>query len=217
MEQVNNDHFGGVFYINLERRPDRRKEIERELGRLGLQFERFNGVDKKPGIVGCGLSHLAVLKEARERGLPNVLIFEDDFEFLVPKELFWSQINKFFELRMPYDVLMLSYNIEAEDNDLMALHNVKPSEPVNDLIFKVNSNSTASGYIVHSYFYDALIELYEENLPLLESTGKHWIYANDQIWKKLQPTAKWYGFNTRIGRQRASYSDNSLKFIFSGK
>jgi len=104
-----------------------------------------------------------------------------------------------------------------EDNHFLASQNINPSEPVNDLIFKVNSNSTASGYIVHSYFYDALIELYEESLPLLETTGKHWIYANDQVWKKLQPTAKWYGFNIRLGRQRASYSDNSLKFIFSGK
>lgn len=202
-DKPNNTHFGGVFYINLERREDRRVEIEKELEGAGLQFERFNAFDRKPGIVGCGLSHLAVLKEARDRGLPNVLIFEDDFEFLVNKEEFWTKINTFFDMRIPYDVLMFSYNIES-------------STPFNDLVCIVGAATTASAYVVNSYFYDALIELYEENFPLLESTGKHWIYANDQIWKKLQPKARWYAFNTRLGRQRGSYSDNSNIYIFSG-
>jgi glycosyl transferase family 25 len=203
MDQPDNSHFGGVFYINLERRKDRREEIEKELNSVGLNFERFDAFDRKPGIVGCGLSHLAVIKEARDRGLPNVLIFEDDFEFLVKKEEFWTHINAFFNTCIPYDVLMFSYNIEK-------------SSPYNDLIFKVDSATTASAYVVHSYFYDSIINLYEENLPILESTGKHWIYANDQIWKKLQPAARWYAFNSRLGRQRGSYSDNSLQYIFSG-
>jgi len=203
MEKPNSEHFGGVFYINLAKRTDRRQEIETELNSVELPFERFEGIERSPGIVGCGYSHLAVLKEARERGLPNVLIFEDDFEFLVPKNEFWINVNTFFESRIPYDVLMFSYNIEK-------------SRPFNNLIFKVDATTTASAYLVNSYFYDSIIELYEENLPLLESTGKHWIYANDQIWKKLQPAAKWYAFNLRLGRQRGSYSDNSLEFMDRG-
>jgi len=203
MEKPNSEHFGGVFYINLAKRTDRRQEIETELNSVELPFERFEGIERSPGIVGCGYSHLAVLKEARERGLPNVLIFEDDFEFLVPKNEFWINVNTFFESRIPYDVLMFSYNIEK-------------SRPFNNLIFKVDATTTASAYLVNSYFYDTIIELYEENLPLLESTGKHWIYANDQIWKKLQPAAKWYAFNIRLGRQRGSYSDNSLEFMDRG-
>jgi len=203
MEKPNNEHFGGVFYINLAKREDRRAEIEKELLSIDLDFERFEGIEKSPGIVGCGYSHLAVLKMARERGLSNVLIFEDDFELLVSKEEFWRNINTFFESRIPYDVLMFSYNIEK-------------SQPFNDLVFKVDSTTTASAYVVNSYFYDTLIELYEENLPILKSTGKHWIYANDQIWKRLQPAAAWYAFHKRLGRQRGSYSDNSLEFMDRG-
>lgn len=201
--EIDLENLGGVFYINLEKRKDRLLQIENELTTYGLPFERFEAIEMKPGIVGCGYSHLAVLKEARERGLPNVLIFEDDFEFIVDKTEFWSQINRFFEMRIPYDVLMFSYNIES-------------SSPFNDLVFKVEAATTASAYLVNSYFYDDLIDLYDENIPLLKSTGKHWIYANDQIWKKLQPAAKWYAFNTRLGRQRGSYSDNSLEFMDRG-
>ena len=57
-------------------------------------------------------------------------------------------------------------------------------------------------------------------MPLLESTRQHWIYCNDQIWKRFQETDNWYYFTTRIGKQRAGYSDNGgcyvevSKFIF---
>lgn len=197
------EHFGGVYFINLAKRVDRKIQIEKELESVDLVGERFEAIEHSPGIVGCGYSHLAVLKLARDCGLENVLIFEDDFEFLVDKDVFWSNINQFFEKHLPYDVLMFSYNIEK-------------MRPVDDLIFKVDATTTASAYVVHSYFYDTLIELYETYLPLLKSTGKHWIYANDQIWKKLQPTAAWYAFNVRLGRQRGSYSDNSLEYMDRG-
>jgi len=203
MDSSNSEHFGGVYYINLAKRTDRRLLMENELNMIGISGERFEGIELSPGIVGCGYSHLAVLKEARDRGLENVLIFEDDFEFIVDKSVFWAQVNSFFERRIPYDVLMFSYNIEK-------------SRPFNDLVFKVEAATTASAYVVNSYFYDALIELYETNLPILKSTGRHWIYANDQIWKRLQPTAQWYAFNTRLGRQRGSFSDNSLEYMDRG-
>lgn len=194
---------GGVFYINLERRKDRRAEIEAELAAVGLEGERFVGIECTPGIVGCGLSHLAVLRLARDRGLKNVLILEDDFRFLVTKEVFWERLRRFFARGRPFDVLMFSYATEQ-------------TEPVDDLIMKVVSADTASAYIVSSEFYEPLIELYETYLPLLVSTGKHWIYANDQIWKRLQPGAQWFAFVERMGKQRGSYSDNSLQYMDRG-
>ena len=196
-------HIDGVFYINLDKRDDRNAEVLLEFDKVGLAVERFSGIEMKPGIVGCGYSHLAVLKLARERGYKNVLIFEDDFEFLVSKSEFWKQINQFFSSNVDYDVLMLSYNLEK-------------SAPVNDIFFKVLAATTASAYIVNSCFYDELITLYEKNMPLLLATGQHWIYANDQIWKSLQPLRKWYGFCVRIGKQRRSYSDNSLQIMDFG-
>jgi len=193
-------HIDGVFYINLDRRPDRLAEISEELSLLGLSAERFPGIDRKPGILGCGLSHLGVLKLARARGYRNVMIFEDDFTLLVTKNEFWRQIRLFFDTVLDYDVVMLSYNVEK-------------SVPYNDLCFRIESATTASGYIVNSQFFDALISLYEEAMPLLESTSQHWFYANDQVWKRLQPGAKWYGFCLRLGKQRRSYSDNSLQMM----
>ena len=89
------DLVDGIFYINLDHRTDRKEEIEKELRDIGLPFERFSAIPTCPGIIGCGYSHLSVLKEARRRGYKNVLIFEDDFEFLINSTTFHGYMKDF--------------------------------------------------------------------------------------------------------------------------
>ncbi len=197
------DFFGGVVYINLERRKDRREQIEAELARLGISGERFEAIDRQPGIVGCGYSHLEVLKLARQRGWRNVLILEDDFEALGTAEEFWGPVTEFFRRGEPFDVLMLAYYAEGW-------------VPVDDLLIKILNGQTASAYVVDSGFYDQIIDLYSWAIPELERTGRHWEFANDQVWKRLQPAARWLAFRQRLGRQRASYSDNTQSFMDYG-
>ena len=197
------NHIGGIVYINLDRRPDRKTSIETELANMGItDYERFTAIERPPGqgIVGCGYSHLAVLKLAKERQYPNILIFEDDFYFTVSKDELRKSMAEFFEsdISTDYDVCMLSYN----------LHNSQDC-PDTPFLKRVTYAQTASGYIVHSRYYDTLIQLYEWAIPLLESTGKHWVYANDIVWADLQKKDKWYCFSQRIGKQLPGFSDNA--------
>jgi GR25 family glycosyltransferase involved in LPS biosynthesis len=196
-----------VVYINLDRRADRRAEMEAELLKMGLQAERFSGIVpapglvKRPGILGCGHSHLAVLKKARDEGWPNVLIFEDDFQCVVEPKVLHETIDNFFkEFKEDWDVFMLSYSLEAE-------------KPYNDLFGYVLSATTASGYLVNQRFYPALIKVLEDAMVQLQATEYHWHYSNDQVWKTLQPKAKWMYSMVRLGIQRPSYSDNSYEFM----
>ena len=193
----------GVFHINLDSRTDRRKEVEEELNGIGIPFERFPAIKGNPGLVGCGYSHMEVLKIARSRGYRAVLIFEDDFQFLVSKEKFWALLDAAKEEVPSYDVIMLGYNIQS-------------AVPFSQHFQKVLEAQTASAYVVSAKFYDTLINCYEYAMPLLQSSGRHWDYANDQIWKKFQPGANWYAFKERIGKQRASYSDNAENFVDYG-
>jgi glycosyl transferase family 25 len=193
-----------AFFINLDRRKDRLEQIQAEVERAGIVCERFSAIERNPGILGCGLSHLAVLKEAKARSYPSVLILEDDFELTVSPEEFHTTLQEFFALEIPWDVLMISYHINSG----------APTEY--PMLQKVLDGQTASGYIVNAHFYDTLISLYETAMPLLKSTGRHWDYANDQVWKKIQPTSNWYALTKRQGRQRASYSDNCQKFMDYG-
>ena len=189
-----------AVYINLDHRTDRRAEIESECARLGVPVERFPARTSVTPSHGCTLSHLEVLKLAKERGLPEVLIFEDDFQFLITREE-WTELLA--HLPADYDVVMLSYNLLR-------------SEPYNDRFGRVLEVQTASGYLVHSRFYDTLIETMEDGYARFLETGAHWLYTNDQYWKRLQPTARWYYSLLRVGKQRPGFSDLGQKFVDNG-
>lgn len=197
------DNLKKVVYINLERRNDRRRLFEAEMARMDMKAERFTAIEKTPGLLGCHLSHLQVLKQAREEGVANVLIFEDDFEFLVSKDVLQEQLHSFFASNIDYDVLMFSYKVEQ-------------SSPINNTVSRTTDVQTMSGYLVHKRFYNALIENLERNYLLLEATRAHWLYLNDQCWKSLQKDHVFLYFNTRLGKQRASYSDLSMVYIDYG-
>ena len=188
-----------IFYINLDKRTDRREHMEALLSTYGLEAERFVAIPRpEQGILGCGLSHLAVLKLAKERNYQNVLIFEDDFTFLVSPETFREKIAHLFrENAIPFDVCMLAYNM-------------RESAPLeSDVFMRAILAHTASAYLVQHHYYDKLIQLYEWAMPLLEQTGAHWIYANDMVWQELQRNDRWIAFRERIGKQIAGYSDNA--------
>jgi len=196
----------GAFYINLDSRQDRREQLEGELAKIGITgCERFPAIKRNPGILGCGYSHLGVLKEAKQRGYASVLIFEDDFEFLVDKDTFWRTMDSVTAdlSGANYDVIMLGYYVPK-------------SVPHTANLMKVMEAQAPSAYIVHSRMYDRLISLYEWAMPLLQVTGEHWEYANDQVWKCLQPNSEWYATMLRIGRQRASFSDCNGAFANYG-
>ena len=188
-----------IIYINLDKRTDRREHMEKQLENFGLTAERFSAIENEEGIVGCGLSHLNVLKIAKERKYKNILILEDDFLFLVSSEKFFENLKE-LEKYKNFDVCMISYNCNNYKN-------------IDDTIFmKINFAQTASGYIINSHYYDKLISLYEWSIPLLEQTKMHWEYANDVVWKNLQKDDNWIGFKERQGKQMACYSDNSKQF-----
>jgi len=187
-----------AFYINLDRRTDRRTEIEKEFADKGLTVERFAAIEYVPAGIGCNLSHIEVLKLARDRRYESVMIFEDDFQFLVTKEE-WDQLIA----RLPerYDVVMLAYNLVS-------------STPHDETFHRVQEVQTTSGYIVHSRFYETLIMRWEEGARLfMESPHLDWCYILDQYWKPLQPGAEWFSYQTRVGKQRSGFSDLSRQFV----
>lgn len=186
------------YYINLDRRTDRRVQIEVELVNLGIPTHRFAAIERVPGGLGCNHSHLAVLKLARDRGLPAVMILEDDFQFCVSKNEVTTCLAN---LPDKYNVVLLAYNLLR-------------SEPPSNGFGKVLESQSTPGYIVSQGYYDTLIARWEEGIALYEQyPEQHWNYILDQYWKPLQPVGNWYYTSPRIGRQRAGYSDLALRHM----
>ena len=112
------DAFDSIRILNLPHRSDRRREMLRELAKVGLSGdERVSffagstmtepGPFASPGEYGCYLSHLALLEDASAAG-ERVLVLEDDCDFL-PEAAH-------FELPEDWDLFYGGYTAEDPDN-----------------------------------------------------------------------------------------------------
>jgi glycosyl transferase family 25 len=162
---------------------------------MGIDSERFPAIAHSVPGLGCALSHIAVLKLARDRGYERVCIFEDDFEFLVDREEYTSIIDR---IPTDADVVMLGWYLHR-------------NVPYNDQFGRVIDATTTSAYIVHRKFYDKLIRTLEEGAALfklnLHRSDAVSLYINDQYWRRIQPDAMWLHTLKRVGKQRAGFSD----------
>jgi len=68
-----------IFVINLDKRKDRLEEVSQMLE--GYDWERIEAIETTKGYYGCVLSHIKALTLAKQRGLSEVVIMEDDFHF----------------------------------------------------------------------------------------------------------------------------------------
>ena len=182
-----------AFYINLDHRKDRKEEIETELKENNIMFERFPAIKNENGALGCSKSQLNVIKLEKERNYKKIIIFEDDFEFIVSKDEFEEEMKKLDNVK--FDVCLLAYNTD----------NLYDSQY--DFLYKIKDAQTTSGYIINYHYYDTLIKCWEESIKMFEITGNEKKYTCDQSWKILQEKDNWFCFKKRIGKQRESYSD----------
>ena len=153
-----------VVYINVVRRADRRAEMEAELKRLEVppaKIECFSAIEKQPPFLGCHLSHLTVVKQARERKFQHVLIMEDDFSFHPDANLVHSHLQAFLkQYGETYNMVLLASNTFK-------------SEPCDNLVDYVRDAQTCAGYLISSRFFDSLITCWETAYAQLEKTGNH--------------------------------------------
>lgn len=187
-----------IYYINLEHRTDRNKEI---LDTLSIfPKENITRIDafKTPenGAIGCLKSHIKALSLALEQkniGNEYVMICEDDLEFM---ENPIPYINQFMEQKINWDVLMVAHNTYRKESTK------------HKNIIKIIESQTTACYIIKLDYIPILLNIYKEALSKFESTGV-WdnIYCTDQIWKSLQTKHNWFTFAKRIAKQRAGFSD----------
>jgi len=184
-----------ILYINLASRIDRKREIEEELNKIGLNGTRFDAVVLNNGALGCSCSHLKCLRIAQANDWEHVLICEDDIQFLNP-ELFKNQLNLFLSNNKDWDVVLLSGN------------NMPPYEKNDGSSIKVSRCQTTTGYIVRKHYYDILIENFKESITkLMKEPENHRFYAIDKYWFKLQERDKWYLIVPLSVIQRAGFSN----------
>ena len=97
------DLLQNILYINLEKRKDKKDFTEKQLKKINRTAIRIDAIDhtdlidKKERALGCTYSHIKALEYAIENKYENVLILEDDSEFITDK----------VELDLPEDTIMV--------------------------------------------------------------------------------------------------------------
>lgn len=189
--------FTNHYYINLEERRDRDTNAINELSKLGIKPNRFNAIKSEQGIVGCCLSHMRIIQEAKQKNLPYVCIFEDDVVIKNP-ELLTRKVKKLM-VNQSWDVLLLGGN------------NFKPFIEYDDYV-KVSRCFTTTAYIVRNHYYDKYLNNLNEGLQLLLQTGNR-NYSLDAHNHILQREDTWLLITPICIYQKEGYSDIENKVV----
>jgi GR25 family glycosyltransferase involved in LPS biosynthesis len=193
------DLFTHTFFINLEHRKDRLENVTNELKKMNISGERINAVKAKIGGIGCTLSHIRCLEEAKKRNYKQVFICEDDIKFTNP-ELFKKQIQKFSKNKeIQWDILIIGGNV------------VPPYQQIGDYCARIFNCQTTIGYVVKKDMYDVLLQNFKESCNLQMKNpikpGDTNLYALDIWWKRLQPQYFWYIITPLTVTQYENYSE----------
>jgi GR25 family glycosyltransferase involved in LPS biosynthesis len=191
-----------TLYINLSSRVDRKEHVEKELGKIGIPFERFNAIKLPNGALGCSMSHLKCLQIAKEMGWSHVFICEDEIQFIDP-ELLKKQLDTFLKTHSDdWDVLLVAGN------------NMPPYIPIDESCVQVKQCQTTTGYIVKQHYYDTLITNFKLGIQcLMREPHKHSIYAIDKYWFFLQQQDRWFLIVPLTVVQRTDYSDIEKRMV----
>lgn len=180
--------FDGAFYINLDRRIDRRESFEAKAKDVGLIIPRFSAIED-PSIpekwgdsgwwkkISCTLSHQECVRIAKQNQWETCLIFEDDAIF---DESFVEESKKVIDdlLKLEWDMFFFGGEPASD------------CETITENIVKTNGVYGAHAYAVHSNFYDkilscdpheGLIDMYYINSPIHDK--KFYLSRKLLVWQ----------------------------------
>jgi len=192
-----------IVYINLDNRTDRLESMAKfiENGKFPLdKVIRFPAIKDYPGTVGCSKSHIAVLKLAIKNNWSNVLILEDDIEWVGDINNFYKKIREL--VYMKNDVILLGGGYNCLKNE------------------RVLFSYCTSSYLVKNHYYTRLLSNFESSLMRMtgntdmtvtpgteEAIKKDNINEIDTAWSKLMRMDNWRAVIPQCVTQITSYSD----------
>lgn len=186
------DFFENIYCINLDKRTDRWELAQKEFESVGIldRVQRFSAIEHTDGRVGVIKSNLALIKQAKENNLENILIFEDDVKFINnPLDVLRSFLENITSIS--WSMLYLGANTHEK------LIKLKP----NVILLK-------NAYAAHSIVYNKIV--YNKFIKKYEDLD-HISSFNDilDVWldQEVQRKHTVLMCNPIITTQRESYSD----------
>lgn len=208
-----------LYYINLEKRKDRREGMEKvvrrfiDMGLLKPQKDtsafRFEAIQAKDGNkpLACTRSHIGVHQKMIESGCKNGLILEDDWRFFQPNlsdatlQKRISDRHNMIAADNRFDVILFAANLHGGGPYYA---NIDPRYNTSDFL-KVSFAQTASGYFVNGQYMQTLLDNLLECEAIVVNGSSCY---NDVHWMTLMKRDNWYVFDSpKLGIQEPGYSD----------
>lgn len=197
---------GGIdklYYINLDKRKDRRQHIEQNV----LPFINISSdlIQRIPAVdhtsynlisqrgAGCSLSHISIWRDAIAKGYKKIIIMEDDFELLGNGAKMNDVLGKLES--MNFSICNLGYN------------NISPLVNTHlEGFYRCNNIQTTSCYVANVEFLKVVLPHIEQATQRLMNGESYQKNAIDQAWKIFQNREDWI-VSERVGKQKGSISD----------
>lgn len=196
------DFFQEIYCINLDHRTDRWEHACSEFVKLGIidRVIRFSAVKEEDGRVGVIKSHLNIVKKARDTKLDNVLVFEDDVQFIGedPIGILRRAINQISEIE--YFLFYLGANIHSSLDKLQ------------ENLLKARVAYGAHAICYNRRIYDLFIGYFDGMCRIDRREDILDVYLSE----KFQANYECLLLNPMIATQFNSYSDIEKKFVDQG-
>ncbi len=216
-----------VYYINLDHRTDRKRQIEAEFAKHSINATRFSAFDAMDpanqdelkgcyepidvcrGSYGCWKSHYDLISFAIDQNLSHIAIFEDDFQFVDEwktshrvKDIIEKAISKLND----WDVVGLAFSLlDVPGSSMRFCDESLAALDENMHLMKIEKASAATGYIVNGRYLTTLRDvLSPEKCPVKQDRHR---FRNDVCWQPLMKEDMWFAFDPQPGKQRHSFSN----------
>lgn len=194
-----------IMVLNLPSRTDRKEHMHKQFLAYHFPMDKIEWVDaiwNENGAVGASCTHESALDMIIQRGYKKIcLTLEDDIEWRVSalqvhqhlaNFVIWSEGNSDVKPWMVCNLTMhvQSYGLQNEEIRLGSA-----AAGWDTLLKRVKEGCEAAAYFINPLYANTLKENVAEGCQYLKATGRHWEFAIDQYWKRLQKDdgyPKWY-------------------------
>ena len=201
------DYFDKIFCINLDSRPDRWEQVQREFDKVGIRnkVERMPAVTKEeaikkssyklkgdiPGQYGCCLSHHKCLEDAVKNNLDSYLVFEDD---MILGNSFDSNFN-LGNFNLNWQIFLFGY-VEW---------NTKSKVNINDQICKIDRFGCTHSVGIKKSAFEILLDNFQRRVIDEKTHRKNWFKRIDYFYSFV--CSEIYGLRKQMCFQREGFSD----------
>lgn len=167
-----------AFVINLDTEQETFTTVQQNLLPYGIDCERYIVTRDKNKQIGCTMSHLALIAQAKEKKWPYLIVIEDD---CIAREAMkeWPVIAQFLQQEKNRWDLFLGGALYVHPKKL---HTAFPSNSMTLEMIECLHAVTAHFIIYNESSYDRLLQWHHLPMPPEERPNIDNFFENLRIW-----------------------------------